>query len=94
MPQDITSRCNRLNRVVNAPGNAQYQKELKLQSLRGSAVPALISRSMLEDQIALYGVFEDILRQELFNFVETCNLHKIRLQKSRFTFLLSTASPG
>ncbi|KAM4060857.1 hypothetical protein HRG_014336 [Hirsutella rhossiliensis] len=38
---------------------------------------------MLEDQIAIYAVFEDILRQELFDFVEAWNLHRIRLQKNR-----------
>ncbi|KAF1730615.1 hypothetical protein CRV24_008684 [Beauveria bassiana] len=38
---------------------------------------------MLEDQIAMYAVFEDVLRQELFDFVETWNLHHIRLQKNR-----------
>jgi hypothetical protein len=38
---------------------------------------------MLEDQIAMYAVFEGILRQELFDFVETWNLHRIRLQKNR-----------
>jgi hypothetical protein len=38
---------------------------------------------MLEDQIAIYAVFEDVLRQELFDFVEAWNLHKIRLQKNR-----------
>lgn len=38
---------------------------------------------MLEDQIAVYAVFEDVLRQELFDFVEAWNLHKIRLQKNR-----------
>ncbi|KAL6405412.1 integrase core domain protein [Ilyonectria robusta] len=38
---------------------------------------------MLEDQIAIYAVFEDLLRQELFDFVEAWNLHKIRLQKNR-----------
>lgn len=38
---------------------------------------------MLEDQIAMYAVFEDILRQELFDFVEAWNLHRIRLQKNR-----------
>ncbi|KAH6881076.1 hypothetical protein B0T10DRAFT_411332 [Thelonectria olida] len=38
---------------------------------------------MLEDQIAVYTVFEDVLRQELFDFVEAWNLHKIRLQKNR-----------
>jgi hypothetical protein len=26
--------------------------------------------NMLEDQIAIYAVFEDILRQELFDFME------------------------
>ncbi|RKK07477.1 hypothetical protein BFJ65_g17683 [Fusarium oxysporum f. sp. cepae] len=39
--------------------------------------------SMLEDQIAIYAVFEGVLRQELFDFVEAWNLHKIRLQKNR-----------
>ncbi|KAM6514178.1 hypothetical protein FALCPG4_015336 [Fusarium falciforme] len=39
--------------------------------------------NMLEDQIAIYAVFEDVLRQELFDFVETWNLHRIRLQKNR-----------
>ncbi|EEU38450.1 uncharacterized protein NECHADRAFT_55344 [Fusarium vanettenii 77-13-4] len=38
---------------------------------------------MLEDQIAIYAVFEDVLRQELFDFVEAWNLHRIRLQKNR-----------
>lgn len=38
---------------------------------------------MLEDQIALYAVYEDILRQELFDFVEAWNIHRIRLQKNR-----------
>ncbi|KAH8654704.1 hypothetical protein BGZ61DRAFT_194016 [Ilyonectria robusta] len=38
---------------------------------------------MLEDQIAIYAVFEDILRQELFDFVEAWNIHRIRLQKNR-----------
>ncbi|EXK23574.1 hypothetical protein FOMG_19664 [Fusarium oxysporum f. sp. melonis 26406] len=38
---------------------------------------------MLEDQISLYAVFEDVLRQELFDFVETWSLHRIRLQKNR-----------
>ncbi|OAQ58909.1 hypothetical protein VFPBJ_11642 [Purpureocillium lilacinum] len=38
---------------------------------------------MLEDQIALYAVYEDILRQELFDFVEAWNMHRIRLQKNR-----------
>ena len=38
---------------------------------------------ILEDQIALYAVYEDILRQELFDFVEAWNLHRIRLQKNR-----------
>ncbi|EXM13390.1 hypothetical protein V3481_006933 [Fusarium oxysporum f. sp. vasinfectum] len=38
---------------------------------------------MLEDQISLYAVFEDVLRQELFDFVESWNLHRIRLQKNR-----------
>ncbi|KAK2923019.1 hypothetical protein FoTM2_017261 [Fusarium oxysporum f. sp. vasinfectum] len=39
--------------------------------------------SMLEDQVAIYAVFEGVLRQELFDFVEAWNLHKIRLQKNR-----------
>ncbi|EFZ04318.1 Uncharacterized protein MAA_01392 [Metarhizium robertsii ARSEF 23] len=38
---------------------------------------------MLEDQIAMYAVFEDVLRQELFDFIEAWNLHRIRLQKNR-----------
>ncbi|KAH7186843.1 hypothetical protein DER44DRAFT_816761 [Fusarium oxysporum] len=38
--------------------------------------------SILEDQIAIYAVFEGVLRQELFDFVEAWNLHKIRLQKN------------
>jgi hypothetical protein len=38
---------------------------------------------MLEDQIAIYAVYEDILRQELLDFVEAWNLHRIRLQKNR-----------
>ncbi|KAH8657239.1 hypothetical protein BGZ61DRAFT_594247 [Ilyonectria robusta] len=38
---------------------------------------------VLEDQIAIYAVFEDILRQELFDFVEAWNIHRIRLQKNR-----------
>ncbi|KAG7403441.1 hypothetical protein Forpe1208_v016544 [Fusarium oxysporum f. sp. rapae] len=31
----------------------------------------------------MYAVFEDILRQELFDFVEAWNLHRISLQKNR-----------
>ncbi|KAM4061373.1 hypothetical protein HRG_013096 [Hirsutella rhossiliensis] len=38
---------------------------------------------MLEDQISIYAVFEDLLRRELFDFVEAWNLHRIRLQKNR-----------
>jgi len=38
---------------------------------------------ILEDQIALYAVYEDALRQELQEFVNTWNTHKIRLQKNR-----------
>ncbi|KAJ6436054.1 dynamin family domain-containing protein [Purpureocillium lavendulum] len=38
---------------------------------------------MLEDQIAMYAVFEDVLRHELFDFVEAWNVHRIRLQKNR-----------
>ncbi|KAF5127306.1 hypothetical protein E5D57_008236 [Metarhizium anisopliae] len=37
---------------------------------------------MLEDQIAMYAVFEDVLRQDLFDFVEAWNLHRTRLQKN------------
>ena len=40
-------------------------------------------KDMLEDQIALYAVCEDRLRTEIFDFVETWNLHKIRLQRNR-----------
>jgi hypothetical protein len=35
------------------------------------------------DQIALYAVFEDTLRQELQDFMETWNYHPIRLQRNR-----------
>ncbi|KAJ9129682.1 Integrase core domain protein [Pleurostoma richardsiae] len=40
-------------------------------------------KSMFEDQIALYAVYEDMLREELFDFVHTWNNHKIRLQRNR-----------
>lgn len=40
-------------------------------------------REQAEDQIALYAVYEDILREELKAFVNTWNFHKIRLQRKR-----------
>ncbi|KAH7329735.1 hypothetical protein B0I35DRAFT_487754 [Stachybotrys elegans] len=39
--------------------------------------------NMLDDQIAIYAVFEDVLRKELFDFVQAWNLDRIRLQKNR-----------
>ena len=40
-------------------------------------------KDMIEDQIAMYAVFEDRLRAELFDFVQTWNCHNIRLQRNR-----------